>query len=140
MSRNHKPGSNDFFSGPLDSKRILILDDDRSILESVQHLLEFYGASIFCFDHGPSAIAWLENQCNHCDAAITDIRMPVMNGFLFVRHIRETLGILHLPVFAMTGEDLNEQSPEFVSAGFTGLIRKPLDPNALLEKIRSPAF
>jgi CheY-like chemotaxis protein len=116
------------------------LDDDHSILESVRHFLEFNGASIFPFDHGPSAIAWLEEQSNRCDAVMTDIRMPVMNGFLFVRQIRETLGLLHLPVFAITGEDLHEHSPEFVSAGFTGLIRKPFDPDTLLEKICSHAF
>ncbi len=71
---------------------------------------------------------------------MTDIRMPVMNGFSFVHHIRETLGILDLPVFAITAEDLHEHSPEFVSAGFTGLIRKPFEPDSLLEKICSHAL
>jgi len=116
------------------------LDDDHSILESMRHFFELCGASVFPFHEGPSAIAWLEEESNYCDAVMTDIRMPVMNGFTFVHHIRETLGIVHLPVFAMTGEDLHEHSPEFVSAGFTGLIRKPFDPGILLEKICSHAL
>ena len=52
-------------------------------------------------------------------------------GFLLLMpDVNMPMGVLFVPIFAMTGEDLQEHSPEFVSAGFTGLIRKPFDPPA----------
>ncbi|MEY2695921.1 MAG: hypothetical protein RL333_59 [Pseudomonadota bacterium] len=116
---------------PLRGKRILVLDDDRSNLEAVGMLLGHFETTAFLFESGEDAMDWLKNHYHQCDAVITDIAMPVMDGFAFARHIRDVLGLLHLPVIAVTGEPIEANSPRAISAGFTALLRKPIHPDDL---------
>ena len=122
---------------PLEGKRILVLDDDHPILETTQQFLSLIKAIPVAFHHPPTAIEWLKTHHEACDAVLTDIHMPDMDGYQVTHLIRNYIGLLHLPIIAVTGEDLHDQSPEIVSAGFSGLIRKPFDPDALVELIRS---
>src|ERR1700675_1300759 len=88
---------------------IAVVDDDRRILESLENLLESADYAVRSF---ASAAALLESGClTEIDCLISDIDMPVMDGF-------ELLGEIHaarpeLPVIVITGhpEMLNRLPP-----------------------------
>jgi FixJ family two-component response regulator len=110
---------------------IAVVDDDRRILESLKNLLESADYAVRSF---ASAAALLESDClAEIDCLISDIDMPVMDGF-------ELLRVAHavrpeLPVVLITGhgEMLNRLPP--IGPGHYRLFKKPFNGQELLTAI-----
>jgi FixJ family two-component response regulator len=110
---------------------IAVVDDDQSILESLEDLLESADHAVRLF---ASATALLESGClAEIDCLISDIGMPVMDGF-------ELLGVVHaarpgLPIILITGQldTLNRLPP--IGPGHYRLFKKPLDGQELLTAV-----
>jgi DNA-binding NtrC family response regulator len=79
------PLTNSIFDGR--SKSILIVDDDRIILELLAVMLEKYGFIVFKAENGLEA--WSLFNSEHIDVVLTDIRMPELNGKELSHRIRE---------------------------------------------------
>ncbi len=60
------------------------------------------------------------------DVVLMDIQMPEMNGIEAARMVREKLGMMCPTIFALTAEDLAGDQDRFLSLGFDGYLRKPL--------------
>ena len=110
---------------------IAVVDDDQRILESLERLLESADHAVRLF---ASAAALLESDClAEIDCLISDIDMPVMDGF-------ELLRVTHaarpeLPVILITGhpEMLNRLPP--IGPGHYRLFNKPFDGQELLTAV-----
>jgi FixJ family two-component response regulator len=117
---------------------IAVIDDDRRILESLKNLLESADYSVRLL---ASAGALLESDClSQIDCLISDIDMPVMDGF-------ELLRVAHaarpeLPIILITGhpEMLNRLPAR--DPGLYRLFKKPFDGQELLtalgDALRNP--
>lgn len=83
--------------------RILIVDDDRTIVEFLSIFLEREGYCILsCYD-GEKALEYIRNEV--FQLILLDIMMPVMNGFDLIGRIRE---ISEVPVIFLTAKDQQE--------------------------------
>jgi FixJ family two-component response regulator len=110
---------------------IAVVDDDPGILRSIENLLESADYAVRSF---ASAAALLESDClAEIDCLISDIDMPVMDGF-------ELLRVAHavrpeLPVVLITGhgEMLNRLPP--IGPGHYRLFKKPFNGQELLTAI-----
>ena len=110
---------------------IAVVDDDQRILESLESLLESadYGVRLFA-----SATALLESGClAEIDCLISDIGMPVMDGYELVRDVQAARP--GLPIILVTGrpEMLNRSPPD--SAAHYRLFKKPFNGQELLTAI-----
>lgn len=107
---------------------IAVVDDDPRVLESLEDLLESacYAARSFS-----SARLFLAGGLSGCDALITDIGMPDMDGF----ELRDVVKKARpgLPVFMITGR--HEIADQSRAQGISGFFRKPFDGQALLAAI-----
>lgn len=121
---------------PISGKQILVVDDDDSLRRGLAWLLEYEGAITYQFENGAAAVDWLEGNSNSCDAIIMDLQMPVMDGMTAVKHIREILEIVALPIIAITGQSLHHVGDAAIKAGFTHVLEKPVDFDDLLKTIR----
>ena len=117
---------------------IAVVDDDRGILRSLEILLESADHSARLF---ASAEALLESGClAEIDCLISDIDMPVMDGFELLRTVRVTR--TELPIILITGypEMLNRLPP--LGPGHYRLFKKPFTGQELLaavdDALRSP--
>ena len=80
------------------SKKVLIVDDERQIVEVIAEYLEFEGYDSCTALNGEEGLRQMEEQ--HPDLVITDMRMPGMDGYEFSRRIRQAYDI---PIIMLTG-------------------------------------
>ena len=81
-------------------KRILVVDDQKSIRDILSHLLSGLGFHVTLASDG--AQGWRRFQSAPCDLVLTDLHMPVMDGWDLARRIKEASP--RTPVVLLTGE------------------------------------
>lgn len=96
--------------------RILLVEDTPFFQMLEKNYLEDAGYNVFSAQNGKEAMEILLNQ--KVDAVVSDINMPVMNGLEFVRKIRTSPDLAHLPVIAITSLAGEAQVKEGMEAGF----------------------
>jgi two-component system cell cycle response regulator len=107
-------------SAPL--KKILIVDDDDTVRESLNDFLEFHDFAVTAVDSAVQALEILAK--NDFDLVISDLVMPGMDGIALVKTIRESGKAV--PVLVMTGFASIEYAVESMKAGATDFLTKPL--------------
>lgn len=111
--------------------RILVVDDDQSILEVLEARLQAAGYRVYRASSGPEALDLLKSK--PVDVLVSDMKMPEMSGMeLFA----EAAAILpHLPVIFLTAYGTIPDAVTAVKAGAIDYLTKPFDGKALVQKI-----
>ena len=120
--------------------RVLLVEDDTGIRESVVECLATEGYSVDAVANGAEALAWLERQPRP-DLVVLDLVMPVMNGAELLARLRANARTADLPVILMTAAMPSSSLP-FPPAD--AVLSKPFELDALLETVarharRAPA-
>jgi FixJ family two-component response regulator len=112
---------------------ISVVDDDESIRESLQGLLESVGFAVETFS---SARAFLDSEwIASTDCLILDVRMPGMRGPDLQRELaRRSCGI---PIVFITAHGDEDVRPRVLSEGAIDCLLKPFTEEALLNAIRT---
>ncbi len=116
--------------------RILIVDDERIVLNGVRMMIEedlnlSFPTDIATASNGPQALELLKNFTP--DLILTDIRMPVMDGFTLVQHIREQFPDLAIAI--LTSHADFDYAVQAIRYQVTDFILKPIDEKQLKETI-----
>lgn len=117
-----------------EADRILVVDDilDNSFL--LQTILEEEGYQVEVACSGQDALQVIEETPP--DLVLLDVMMPEMNGFEVTQRIRQNSNLPFIPILLITG--YIEPSPsEGFDVGADGFIRKPVDMDELLDRVRS---
>ena len=109
--------------------RVLTVDDSRTILAMLRHTLTNAGFEVLQAEDGQQGLDVLNRES--VDIVITDINMPVMDGIEFIRNVRASGQHQSLPILILTTETSQEKRDQGKSAGGTGWIVKPYDPDKL---------
>lgn len=115
--------------------RILVVDDDPDARDLVAHILSQQGASIVTAASALKALALLED-CRP-DIIISDIGMPDVDGYDFMRQVR-MLGEARggqVPALALTAFTRSDDRMRALRAGFTSYMSKPVEPPELLAAV-----
>jgi CheY-like chemotaxis protein len=73
------------------------------------------------------------------DVVLMDMQMPVMDGLSATRHIRQVLGLTHLPIVAMTANAMAAERQECLDAGMNEHVAKPFELNHMVQVLRHQA-
>ena len=114
----------------------IVIDDDHSLLQLTTEVLRQSDFNVFSFSDARAALFWIEK--NSFDFIITDIQMPIMDGFSFVDQLitNPNFNYKNQPIIAVTGR--NDLAVEdYINAGFTTYIKKPFTPKTLLQSIKT---
>lgn len=113
---------------PMNNKTVLVVEDDNDIQDFLQQeLLNYFHVEVA--SDGAEAIEIIEE--NMPDLIITDIRMPHMDGFQLLTHIRES-NYRYLPVIMLTAVDTAEAELKSIRHGADVYLPKPFDMRILV--------
>ena len=109
-----------------DQRMIQVVDDEFDIVNVIKLYLQGKGLNVFGFTDPLLALEHFRINCKRYSLVISDIRMPGINGFEFVRKIREiwpAVKILLMSAFEINSTELSEGLGENNVQGF---IQKPI--------------
>ena len=109
---------------------MLLVEDNEINRQVAQEMLEGFGLEVTTAENGEEAIALLEAE--EFDGVLMDMQMPVMDGVTATRVIRKNPRFSKLPIIALTANVMVSEQNEFVGAGITDYIGKPIDPDRLV--------
>lgn len=116
---------------------VLTVDDSRTMRSMLSHYLVDAGYNVVTAEDGADGVRKLEE--NDADIIITDINMPIMDGFEFIEQVRGGVKNSRLPILVLTTESDQEKRDRARKAGATGWIVKPFDPDKLITAVRRVA-
>ena len=122
------------FSG----KRILVIDDEKYLVEIMQEILESHGFSVVSANRPSEALQILREEtilANRFDLILLDLMLPEQDGISTAKIIRKESRLRDIPIIILTGmgNDLEEQRAR--QAGVNGFLRKPVSRILLLNCI-----
>lgn len=111
--------------------RILIAEDDAELRKLFEHVLTRNGYEVTGVDNGKKAFDVL--QADYYDLVISDIMMPVMDGYELVRAIRSSG--LTLPVMMITAKDAFDDMRMGFNSGTDDYMVKPINVNEMVLRV-----
>lgn len=114
-------------------KKILVVDDERSIQESLTMILEYEKYSVDCASNGAETFAKLDSDSY--DAILLDIKMPGMDGIEVLERIKENYP--DIPVVMILGHGTIETAVEATRKGAFDFLSKPLDRDKIFVTLRN---
>jgi len=112
---------------------ILVVDDEVIIREVAQLILESNGYRVLLAEDGPAALAAFARQMSQIDVVITDLAMPLMDGLILVRTLRQIQPALKIIV--STGRNEDCQAAGMAQLHVDGCLTKPYTTRNLLIKL-----
>ena len=111
--------------------RVLIAEDDRELRQLFQHVLVKNGYSVTGVSDGKEALQELEK--GYYDIVISDVMMPVMDGYELVRALRETNN--NIPVMMITAKDAFDDMRMGFLSGTDDYMVKPVNVNEMVLRV-----
>ena len=115
--------------------KILVVDDERAVRESLRRALELEGYEIELAGDGSEALATLKDEEPPPDAVILDVLMPGVDGLEVCRRLRASGN--HVPVLMLTARDEVENRVAGLDAGADDYVTKPFALEELLARVRA---
>jgi CheY-like chemotaxis protein len=127
-------GGADVFTG----RHLLLAEDVEINREIVLSLLEPTELEIDCAENGAEALRLFSENPDRYDMIFMDVQMPEMDGLEASRRIRalDYPKAKAVPIVAMTANVFREDIEKCLAAGMNDHVGKPLDMDAVLEKLR----
>ncbi|MDS3859632.1 response regulator transcription factor [Thermosynechococcaceae cyanobacterium BACA0444] len=116
-------------------KTLLLVDDDPNLVLLVQDYLELKGYRVLTAAQGREALQVLKHETP--DMIICDVMMPEMDGYHFVRHVREQENIKWLPVLFLSAKGQTEDRVMGLNTGADVYMVKPFEPEELVAQIEA---
>ena len=113
--------------------KILIAEDDRELRQLFSHVLTKNGYAVKGVSNGKEALDAMDND--YFDLVITDIMMPVLDGYELVRQLRDTGNIT--PVLMITAKDAFDDMNQGFVSGTDDYMVKPVNVNEMLLRVKA---
>src|SRR5512133_668743 len=114
-------------------KKIMIVDDEQSILLSLSHILKAEGVEVITCNEIEQAETALDTT--HFDLVIADIRMSGVNGIEGLELLTYVKDRFHTKIIIMTGNASNDTRNEAYQRGAHYYFQKPVDIPELLQQV-----
>ena len=119
-----------------EKRRILLAEDDTSVLKMTRLRLEHEGFEVIVATNGEEALKQMA-EAGAIDLVLMDVRMPKLDGFQVCKRLREDPQTMRIPVIVFTASitQLQRLTDRCIELGVTGWLRKPFRSKDLMDKI-----
>ncbi|MBK7106079.1 MAG: response regulator transcription factor [Ignavibacteriae bacterium] len=114
--------------------KILLVDDEKDIVEFLQYNLEAEGFEVISAYDGESA---LEKMQENPDVVVLDVMMPKMNGYEVCKNIRLNEIYNDIPIIFLTAKISEFDELKGFDLGADDYIKKPISPKMLVARVKS---
>jgi len=136
--KSHKKPDKEIKAHYLLEKRALIIDDNKTNLEILAHILEISNMEVIPLQDPKETISFIKTSFEHnkpIDICIIDIQMPEISGYQIAEEIRQMEApYSQIPLLAFSSSTLS-RSKKFKKAGFDGYLPKPIHRQKLTNMI-----
>ena len=119
--------------GKTDRARILVVDDEPDLVETIKCRLEYCKCKVITAANGEEGLEKAANE--KPDLILLDTNMPVMNGHEMLDRLRNHPDLKEIPVIMVTALCEAQDIATASSYGITDYVTKPFDYTELMEKI-----
>ncbi len=116
-----------------DKPRVLVVDDDKAVRESLRRSLQFNGYDVALAADGAEALAGI--AAAHPDVVVLDVMMPRLDGIETTRALRAAGN--DVPILVLTARDAVGDRVEGLDAGADDYLTKPFALQELLARLRA---
>jgi two-component system, OmpR family, response regulator MprA len=117
-------------------QRVLVVDDDKAVRESLRRSLEFNGYDVATASDGAEALAGLSAGAAHApDVVVMDVMMPRLDGIETTKALRAAGN--DVPILVLTARDAVGDRVEGLDAGADDYLTKPFALQELLARVRA---
>ena len=113
--------------------KILIAEDDRELRQLFSHVLQRHGYRVTGVSNGQEALDALD--ADFYDMIISDIMMPVMDGYELVRQLREVGN--YTPILMITAKDAFDDMRQGFQSGVDDYMVKPVNVNEMVLRVQA---
>lgn len=117
------------------SKHILIVDDSKTVRNLVAFIMKKEGFTITTAEDGLDGLEKLY-AAGQVDLIISDINMPRMDGFTFIKTVREQEAYRDLPIVVLSTEGQEHDIQQGLSLGANLYMVKPAQPDKMVKNVR----
>jgi len=114
---------------------VIFIDDSETALASTKMVTDSMPIDVYQYLSATEALSAINSGSVTPDLVITDLNMPVMNGFEFLQEFRNIATMKRIPVLMLTTETKAEMKQKGKALGLTGWIVKPFNPTQLKSAI-----
>jgi len=116
--------------------RILIVDDNTDMLDTLEHLFRFYEYTVLKAENGKEALEVCDRE--QPDVIIMDALMPVMDGFEALKHLKANSRLKDIPVIFLTANYTEDEHRVMgLELGADDYILKPFNAKELVSRVKS---
>jgi CheY-like chemotaxis protein len=113
--------------------RVLLVEDSTDVSYVIQLELEWMGYEVHT---AADAHAGLEVALRtHPDIIVSDLGLPGVDGFEFIRQVRQNADLASVPAIALTGAAMDKDIQRAIAAGFAAHVTKPVEAADLGKRI-----
>jgi DNA-binding NarL/FixJ family response regulator len=117
------------------AKRLLLVDDDPNLIMLVKDYLEFRGYDVLTAENGREGLEVLEETLP--DMIICDVMMPEIDGYSFVKQVREDSRTNCIPVLFLSAKGQSQDKVKGLNTGADVYMVKPFEPEELVAQVES---
>ncbi len=112
------------FEGRPEKDRLLVVDDTPFFRDLEKTYFESVGFRVTLANNGQEALELLLERPQYYNLVVSDIVMPIMDGYELVKNIKSNVKLEHVPVIALTSFTEEENQEKAIAAGFDGYAMK----------------
>ncbi|HET9325473.1 MAG TPA: ATP-binding protein [Candidatus Eisenbacteria bacterium] len=120
---------------PLRQGRVLLADDNADVRQYLRGLLEAVGYSVMAVANGQEALAAARHE--RPDLILTDVMMPIMDGFALLAAVRSDPSLTETPVIMLSARAGEESKVEGLEHGADDYLVKPFSAKELVARVAS---
>lgn len=116
-------------------KHILIVDDSKTVRNLVAFIMKKEGFHVTAAEDGLDGLEKLYSM-EQVDLVISDVNMPRMDGFTFIKNVREQEAYRDLPIVVLSTEGQEKDIQQGLGLGANMYMVKPAQPEKLVKNVR----